>query len=358
MTTTFTDPHRWPPPARWVPSGLDAPSPPPPAGSSRRRRIAGVVVALALIVASTFLDPAGWLALPLLFVIVVPFEKMFPRHRGQRLRRPGAGTDIAYALATPALNTVAVGIAIAVGVLSLAWLPGLAIRPLVAMVPASLLPFVGIALFDLTSYWVHRWAHEVPLLWRFHAIHHSPQHMDWVSGFRNHPAEGAILAPPFFFLIAAGFNATFTGMLAIVQIFFGLFLHANVRWRFRVFDRIFVTPEFHHWHHSNERAAHRTNYSIFLPLWDIVFGTYRMPRTERPSVYGVDDPIPEGMMAQLWWPVRSIGSPLRWLMTTVRHPWQATRRGFRLTGTVVRDVWRSTRRPTRSAACLRRSNAR
>ena len=47
-----------------------------------------------------------------------------------------------------------------------------------------------VALFDLAIYWAHRWSHEVPALWRFHAVHHSTEHLDWISGFRNHPLDG------------------------------------------------------------------------------------------------------------------------------------------------------------------------
>ena len=139
-------------------------------------------------------------------------------------------------------------------------------------------PFVGIALFDMAIYWVHRCSHEVPALWKFHSVHHSTVHLDWISGFRNHPFDGAIVAPPFFFLFAAGFDATFTGALAVIQIVLGLFLHANVRWRLRPLHRVVITPEFHHWRHANEVEAHNSNYSVFLPLWDMVFGTYYMSR--------------------------------------------------------------------------------
>ena len=171
--------------------------------------------AVAAIGASLLLDLSAWIVVPVLFVLVVPFEKLFPRHRDQRVRRPLAGLDTSYALAAPAFNVIAIAVAIVVGFASLAWIPGLMIRPFVAMIPPALLPFVGIALFDVAIYWVHRWSHEVPALWRFHSVHHSTEHLDWVSGFRNHPFDGAIVAPPFFFLLAAGFDATFTGALAI-----------------------------------------------------------------------------------------------------------------------------------------------
>lgn len=298
-------------------------------------------VVLAAIGMSLTFDRSGLLVVPMLFVLVVPFEKLFPRHRGQRVRRPHASLDVAYALASPVMNAIGIAVAIVVGAFSLAWLPGLAIRPLVGMLPAVALPFVGIALFDMAIYWVHRWSHEVPALWKFHAVHHSTEHLDWISGFRNHPFDGAIVAPPFFFLLAAGFDATFTGALAVIQIVLGLFLHANVRWRLRPLHRVVITPEFHHWHHANEVDAHNSNYSVFLPLWDLVFGTYYMPRNKRPVRYGVDDDMPMTMAGQLRFPFCGVRSPRRML----RHPWRALRAGRTATWRIVSGVWASTSRP-------------
>lgn len=298
-------------------------------------------VVLAAIGVSLVFDRSGLVVVPLLFVLVVPFEKLFPRHRGQRVRRPHASLDVSYALASPVMNGIGIAAAIVVGVFSLAWLPGLAIRPFVAMLPAAALPFVGIALFDLAIYWVHRWSHEVPALWKYHAVHHSTEHLDWISGFRNHPFDGAIVAPPFFFLLAAGFDATFTGALAVIQIVLGLFLHANVRWRLRPLHRVVITPEFHHWHHANEVEAHNSNYSVFLPLWDLVFGTYYMPRNKRPVRYGVDDDMPMTMAGQLRFPFVGMRSPGRML----RHPWRAVRDGRAAIRRIVTGVWASTTRP-------------
>ena len=169
----------------------------------------------------------------LLFAIVVPFEKMFPRHKGQKVRREAVGTDIAHALMTPLTGVVSIAVAVPIAIASLIWIPALLVNPLVDMIPPVAMPFVGILLFDFTIYWAHRWSHEVAFFWRFHAIHHSTKTLDWVSGFRNHPLEAAILAPPFVFLVVAGFSAEFAGALAVIQIITGLFLHANVRWRWK-----------------------------------------------------------------------------------------------------------------------------
>jgi sterol desaturase/sphingolipid hydroxylase (fatty acid hydroxylase superfamily) len=305
-------------------------------------RLALGVAALALAAGGLVMDRAGLASIVILFVLVVPFEKLFPRHR-QRLRRPQVGTDMTYALAGPLLSAVGLAAGVVVAAISLAWLPGLLLRPVVASIPGPALPLVGIALFDLAIYWTHRWYHEVPVLWRFHAVHHSPEHMDWISGFRSHPLDGTLIAPAFAFLLAAGFSPEFTGLLAVVQIVLGIFLHANVRWRLRWLHKLVITPEFHHWHHANEPGAVNSNYSVFLPAWDLMFGTYFMPEHRRPQRYGVNEDVPTGLVPQLWYPLRGMGNPLR----AVRHPVRSVRVGGWFGRALVGDLWRSARRPRR-----------
>jgi hypothetical protein len=132
-------------------------------------------------------------------------------------------------------------VAAVLAVVSLMWLPGLAFRPLVRSLPVWLELVVGVLLFDVLIYWTHRWSHTVPLLWRFHAVHHSTRHLDWVSGFRNHPLDGAFMAPVFAFFIGAGFDGRITGGLAAVQFVIGLWAHLNVRWRLRPLHRTSTT---------------------------------------------------------------------------------------------------------------------
>ncbi|MBL8930443.1 MAG: sterol desaturase family protein [Kineosporiaceae bacterium] len=315
---------------------------PPPA-----RRWRGRVAALLGVAIALWIEPGNVFVIPVLFCLIVPFEKLFPRHRGQRVRRPLVGLDMRYALVSPLLNIAAVGVGAVIAVVSLAWIPGLLLRPVVGWLPAAATPLLGIALFDLAIYWGHRWSHEVPALWRFHAVHHSTEQLDWISGFRVHPLDGIIIAPAFVLLLAAGFSAEFTGVLAVVQFVLGLFLHANVRWRLRPLHRLIITPEFHHWHHANETDAHHTNYSTFLPLWDIVFGTYRMPADRRPQVYGVDEHLPATMAGQLWFPFRRV-RPIRWAL---RNPHDALRAGWALLRSTLSDVRRSSSR--RSAGTRR-----
>lgn len=324
------------------------PPPLPPAIVPSRRRAGRwwrIAVAAAVLVAAVVLDPSALGVVILLFVVVVPFERLFPRHP-QPFRRPALGTDLAYGLLQPLLAPVGLALGIVVAVASLAWLPGLALRPLVELMPGAVRTAAGVLLFDLVTYWVHRWSHEVPFLWRFHRVHHSTEHLDWVSGLRMHPFDGALLAPPFVFLLAAGFGPELAGVLAVVQVVIGLFLHANVRWRLRVLHRVVITPEFHHWHHADEPDAHSTNYSVLLPIWDLAFGTWFMPRHRRPSRYGVTPALPTGIVAQLRQPLRGLPGP-RWVL---RHPLLATRRTAAATRRGLHQIARSTTRRTRSTA--------
>ncbi len=320
-----------------------APRLPPVGGWSRA--IVLRVFALLLAGFGLYQSQDGLGAVVVLFILVVPFERLFPRHAHQPFRRPHLGLDIGYAFVSPVLQTVGLIAAVFVGLLSFTWIPGLLLRPVIQSIPEPYLLFVGIALFDLAGYWTHRWYHEVPQLWKFHAVHHSPEHMDWISGFRAHPFDGTLIAPAFFFLIAAGFSAEFSGLVAVVQIVLGLFLHANVRLKLKLLHPIIMTPEFHHWHHSREADAIWSNYSTFLPLWDLLFGTYYMPKDKRPTLYGVDEVMPMTMGEQLRYPLVGMGNPLRWL----RHPLRSLKAMFsglwRILGMMKRSALRPRHEP-------------
>ena len=277
--------------------------------STRRQRLAHVALAGLIVAISVRTNAAAPFLVVALFILVVPFEKLFPRHRGQRVRREGLGTDLAFALATPLSSGVGLIVAAVAGVVSLAWLPGFALRPLVAMLPAPALPILGAVLFDLAGYWVHRFAHEKAVLWRFHSVHHTGKQLDWLSGIRGHPLDGFLVGPPILLLIAAGFPAEITGGIAILQMIVGLFLHANVRWRLRPLHRIIATPDFHHWHHANEPASIHTNYAAFLPIWDQLFGTYRVPKDREPLRYGIDEPHPSTFVGLLVTPLNGLRLP-------------------------------------------------
>ena len=282
--------------------------PPPIAGARQpapRTRRATVLVALAVVIAiaSAFVGNEAVGAIAALFVISWPLERLFRRHPVP-VRRLALRTDLAYAAAQPALQIVSLVVGLIIGLLSLAWIPGLLLRPFVTSLPPLAQVIGGFLLFDFLAYWTHRWAHTVPVFWRFHSVHHSTRHLDWVSGFRAHPLDGIFIAPIIVLFVAAGIDNRITGALAILQFLVGLGAHLNVRFRLRPLWPLVMTPEFHHWHHEVRHEAHNSNFSTFLPVWDMMFRTYRMPRDQRPQHYGIPGPMPNGIVQQLVFPLR------------------------------------------------------
>jgi len=292
-------------------SSLAPPPPPPgsimPAPPRPDRRWRGFkalrwahMIGLAVIIpVGTVLGFSNSAAIIALFVIIVPFEKMFQRH-DQKIRREGLRTDLTYALVGAPLTAAGTFVAIVIALMIFPlYLPALLMRPFVTLQPGWLLITEGFLLADISIYWAHRLHHEVGFLWRFHSIHHSSKKMDWISGIRQHPFDGFIIIGPAAFLLVAGFPLEAVGAFAVVQAILGLVAHANVRWRLRPLHKIVMTPEFHHWHHANYPDSIHTNYSVFLPIWDIIWGTYRMPADQRPERYGVDEPMPDTVTAQM-----------------------------------------------------------
>ena len=103
-------------------------------------------------------------------------------------------------------------------------------------------------------------------------------------------------------VLLLGLNPLITASTAPVLTLYAIFLHANVNWDFGPLRSIIATPVFHRWHHSRDREAWDKNFAGLLPLWDILFGTYYMPRDRYPENFGINEPMPAGYLGQLWEP--------------------------------------------------------
>lgn len=155
---------------------------------------------------------------------------------------------------------------------------------------------------DFFSYWTHRLFHRGKW-WPFHAVHHSSEDLDWLGSVRVHPVNELVnkfsQAAP---LLLMGFNPFVTLSTAPVLTFFAIFIHANVNWDFGPLRYVIATPVFHRWHHSREREAWDKNFAGLLPIWDILFGTFYMPKGRYPENFGICEPMPKGYLGQLWEP--------------------------------------------------------
>lgn len=86
-----------------------------------------------------------------------------------------------------------------------------------------------------------------------------------------------------------------------------VFIHANLAIKFGPLRWLIGTPEFHHWHHSADPEAHNKNFAGELPLLDLLFGTFYLPKGLMPATYGTSEPVPNGYFGQMLHPFRSQG---------------------------------------------------
>ena len=236
----------------------------------------------------------------LIFIII---EKIWP-HRNQRVFRLGWKTDFNHFL----LNHLLIGFMLLVtnhivyGMFG--WVSMLGTDVFIQSLPFLGQLFLIILLADLVQYWVHRGYHEIPFLWRFHAIHHSAKKMDWMAGSRQHLLEiiatRCLVLIPVFLL---GFSKSVIDAYIIVVGLQAVFNHANVKFKFGWLQYIIVTPQFHHWHHSSDKAAIDKNYAAHFSFLDYIFGSAVKGQEEWPEEYGVvGDYVPDGLVKQQIFP--------------------------------------------------------
>lgn len=159
---------------------------------------------------------------------------------------------------------------------------------------------------DFGIYVAHRGLHS-RALWRFHAIHHSADHLDWLVSFKVHPLEmllleGASLLPA----MLLGFPLGAIALFLLGYSWISLLNHANIRLRLGPLRRWLVGPEFHHWHHAREAEAHDRNFAALFAIWDRLFGTLFLPAGRQPKGFGIDDSVPTGFADQLAYPFRRV----------------------------------------------------
>jgi sterol desaturase/sphingolipid hydroxylase (fatty acid hydroxylase superfamily) len=247
-----------------------------------------------------------WFILDLLgsSLIFIFIEKLFALRRDQPVFRPEWQTDLQHLV----VNHMAVGfVLLTVNLLVhklFGWAARDGIRFWVQDLPFPVALFAIVLVADLVQYWTHRAYHEVPVLWRLHAVHHSAKHMDWMAGSRQHILEliitrTLILAPIF----VLGFSKEVIDAYIVLVGFQAVFNHANVSVRLGPLRYVIVTPNFHHWHHSQDQAALDRNYAAHFAFIDYAFGTAVKSDELWPQRYGVlGDYVPDGFVKQFKFP--------------------------------------------------------
>jgi sterol desaturase/sphingolipid hydroxylase (fatty acid hydroxylase superfamily) len=157
---------------------------------------------------------------------------------------------------------------------------------------------------DIMMYWMHRGFHR-PTLWRFHAVHHSSEDLDWISAMRFHPINiflGSVLADVV--MLLAGVSPQVLVFLGPFNIAHSVFVHANLKWTLGPFKYVIAGPVFHRWHHTSVERGGEKNFAPTLPVLDLLFGTFYMPKDEVPDAYGVAEPMPMSFADQLLYPFK------------------------------------------------------
>src|SRR5438105_9559312 len=149
--------------------------------------VSAVTFAGALLVALAVRGNAA-VGIALLFLVFVPLEKVFAL-RVQRVFRPALVTDLTHLLVNNLLVSAATVVLVIVAALPLIWIRSFGLQ---SHLPAGVALAVALVAVFVGNYWGHRLTHQVPFLWRFHAVHPSIEHMDWVASGRLHPLDSAV----------------------------------------------------------------------------------------------------------------------------------------------------------------------
>jgi sterol desaturase/sphingolipid hydroxylase (fatty acid hydroxylase superfamily) len=244
------------------------------------------------------------LELFVLGLLFIPMERLWTL-KEQKIFRKGWQTDLKHFFVSHAGVQFLSFLTLIPVQMAFAFTRDMHYRDYIASLPVWLQFFMILFCVDMVSYWVHRAFHTVPALWKFHAIHHSSLHMDWLAGSRTHIVDSLINRTLGFVpIFVLGFSAgAIYAYLAFVS-FHAVYIHANVRHRWPGLRWIFATPEFHHWHHTSDEEGIDKNFAVFLSFIDVLFRTAHLP-SHWPKAYGTTKwQPPETYLGQLAYPFK------------------------------------------------------
>lgn len=275
--------------------------------------IAGVAILLgALKVQGTAVQKSDWyfgldwmlLDLLLMAVIFIPIELFFPKNKSQTKFHEEWRTDLVYFVISHLFIQFFGIITQKPAVVFFGWLGLDKVHAWIQQLPFLIALFIAFFTTDFFQYWAHRIFHNHVYLWRFHSVHHSTQHMDWLAGSRTHFIDIFFTrAMTFIPLYVLGFSPAVFNTYIIFIAIHAVLIHANTRINFGVLKYIVTTPQYHHWHHCEDPKYYGKNFASIFPFIDMMFGTYYLPGTVWPEGTGVNEAqYPKGFIKQTIYP--------------------------------------------------------
>ena len=247
----------------------------------------------------------------LLSSIFIPLELFFGHHY-QKILRSDWKRDILYYFVGYFIGRGGLALISAFSLILIGQGRSLGL-PKILISQSIFLQFLEIVVIaEIGYYCAHRLLHTVPFLWKFHAIHHSSLSLDWLATIRVHPCDQMLTKIcqllPLYYL---GFNDQVLEFYLLFSAGISFFIHANIKVRFPLLRWLIVTPEYHHWHHSNDLRYANHNFTAQLPFIDLLFGTFYLPSDRQPERYGISEFIPNQYLLQLIYPFQGIGLMLK-----------------------------------------------
>jgi len=157
---------------------------------------------------------------------------------------------------------------------------------------------------------VHYISHKHPLLWRFHAVHHSVKRMYGFNGLMKHPVHQAIeTIGGTFPLILMGIPVEVAALLAFAISIQLLLQHSNVDVKIGPLRYLFALSPVHRFHHIKWPVEGDVNFGLFTTIWDRILGTAVFDADRRFSSQdlgiGREPDYPDAYLAQLAQPFKT-----------------------------------------------------
>ncbi len=250
-----------------------------------------------------------------LYILGVVFyfiEKIRPAQVNIKFFKNDFKTEIFY----PLFNNVFTGnllgwlILVFFSLISEKLLPHNILTYFVGKMPWFLQLFTALLVLDLIIYIKHRFFHV--FMWDYHAVHHVPDEINWITSYRLHPVEVVLgAALKYFTLYIIGFSADIIVYAGYVIFVFNIITHANINLDYGYPLRyLLASPNYHRWHHAIDSEAINKNFVVVFPFIDILFGTYYFPN-KLPVKYGIYssneyNEVPKGFVAQMLHPFKKL----------------------------------------------------